>query len=55
MSFVVLGVIAAGLVAAGLYLGVLGTAASPVDINDPTPCTTRPVRPLDPRRVKVNV
>ncbi|MEO7745478.1 MAG: LytR C-terminal domain-containing protein [Actinomycetota bacterium] len=55
MSFVVLGVIAAGLVAAGLYLGVLGTAAAPVTITEPTPCTTATVRPLDPRRVKVNV
>lgn len=55
MSFVVLGVIAAGLVAAGLYLGVIGTPSTPVVINAPTPCTTTKVRPLDPKRVTVNV
>lgn len=55
MSLVVLGVIAVGLVAAGLYLGVIGTPSTPVVINTPTPCTTTTARPLDPRRVKVNV
>lgn len=55
MSFVVLGVIAAGLVAAGLYFGVIGTPSTPVVINAPTPCSTTTKRPLDPRRVKVNV
>ena len=55
MSFVVLGVIAAGLVAAGLYLGVIGAPPAKVQITGPSPCATAAKRPLDPRRVRVNV
>lgn len=55
MAVVVLGVVAAGLVAAGLYLGVIGAPTAKVQITGPAPCTTTSARPLDPRRVKVNV
>lgn len=54
LAFFVLLVLGAGLVAAGLYLGVIG-AASPSTYAAPKPCTSAAPAPLVPRRVKVNV
>lgn len=57
MAIVVVLVIVAGLVAAGLYLGVLGVPAkNPPTAVGPVPCPTVPAPPpLAPRRIKVNV
>ena len=54
MAALVLLVIGAGLVAAGLYLGVIGGPSRKVDVLSPTPCSTA-APALVPGRVKVNV
>ena len=57
MAVIVVLVIVAGLIAAGLYLGVLGVPAKslPVAVG-PVPCSTVSAPPaLAPRRIKVNV
>lgn len=54
LAVIVLLVIGAGLVAAGLYLGRIGGTTGGVVVTVPSPCT-KAARPLDPRRVKVNV
>ena len=54
MAVLVLLVIGAGLVAAGLYLGAIGGTSKKVDALSPTPCSTTPPA-LVPGRVKVNV
>lgn len=55
MAFVVVLVVAAGLIAAGLYLQISGRPSTAEVVTAPTPCSTGAPAPLDPRRVKVNV
>lgn len=56
MSLVVVAVLAAGLVAAAMYFGYIGgPGGTDVAITSPTPCVTAAAKPLDPRKVKVNV
>ena len=54
ITVLVLLVVGAGLVAAGLYLDVIGGTSKKVDVVSPTPCSTTPPA-LVPGRVKVNV
>ena len=55
MAVLVLLVLGAGLVAAGLYFGVIGVTSTRTDGVSPTPCVSATPPTLVPRRVKVNV
>ena len=56
MAVIVVLVIVAGLIASGMYFGVLGTPAKAPSAAGPAPCPSASALPsLPPRRIKVNV